>query len=67
MPYLATWAVFVQDEGLDAINAAKVAHGLAQNPDHATWKITDLDTGQVFLVDLKKERVIKCLDTIQPK
>ncbi len=58
MAYLATWAVFIDGEGLDPREVAKRAEKHSQDPNHSTWKVLDLDSGRVTVVDLSEDRII---------
>lgn len=58
MSYLVTWGVLVQDDELDPIQAAQKGRELSLDPKRATWKVTNLQTGDFVVVDINKERVI---------
>lgn len=55
MAYLATWGIFIQEDGLDPF---EVAHRAKQRMHEPCWRIIDLETGVITLIDVDQERVI---------
>ncbi|WP_062906221.1 hypothetical protein [Mycobacterium avium] len=60
MNYWATFGVAItSDEPLDPIELARRGYARVQELEGGTWKITDLSTGEIQVVDLTDNRIIK--------
>jgi hypothetical protein len=58
MGYLATWTVIIPDDDIDPMEAAKKAAERISNPQHAAWRIANLETEELFVVEIFDGRVI---------
>ncbi|BCO56043.1 hypothetical protein MINTM005_12870 [Mycobacterium intracellulare] len=58
MSYFATWGVWIPGDDIDPIEVAKQGHARAQETP-GTWKITNLDTKEITIVDLTNNQIIE--------
>ncbi|KLO28350.1 hypothetical protein ABW16_13730 [Mycolicibacter heraklionensis] len=59
MAHMARWGIFLDTEETDPIKIAKQAHQRVVNdPNATTWHITNLDTGEIYVVDIGTMEII---------
>lgn len=58
MAYMAMWSVFIDGDDLDPIQVADRARVHAANPDHQTWRVVNIDSGDSAVVDLRERCIV---------
>ena len=53
MAYMVTWGIFLDTDSTDPVEIARAARErVIHDPNTTTWKVSNLDTGEINVVDI---------------